>query len=275
MTGRGTALGAITLINATATGRGCALAVDAKTTATWRWQGDALDWRGMTDDALATQILHRIQQVLDRRDGAVIDCASPFPPSRGLKTSSAAAIAMARAGLDAAGHPLEGLDLEALCIDAAIAAGVTLTGAFDDQIAVARGGCHVTDNRQRSILATIPVEPLHVAIWVPFEAIPKSVVKHVDASSIAAPINAALEHALAGDLGAAITANGAAFHELYRAAGLPVTDAPVRVALQHGALGAGLSGTGPAVAALFEEDLDLPSVPGGQWHWTRSVEASP
>lgn len=270
MIGKGSALGAITIINATATGTGCSIAIDEKTTATWQWRGDSLDWRGMTDDALARAIYARACGALGRQ-GAVVDCGSPFPPSRGLKTSSSAAIAMARAAYDASGVTPDEAMLEAMCIDAAIEAGVTLTGAFDDQVAVGRGGCHVTDNKARKILQSIEVPTRHVAIWVPQQVLPKSALKSVDVSNIADEITAATKLALAGDVGAALTANGAAYHRVYKAAGLPVDDAPARLALEYEALGAGLSGTGPAVAALFDQRLDLPAIQGGSWMWGLTV----
>ncbi len=275
MIGKGSALGAITIINATATGRGCSIAIDEKTHATWQWRGAGLDWRGMTDDALASAVYRRIGLHLGRTDGAIVDCGSPFPPSRGLKTSSAAAVAMARAAFDAAGTTADQAALEDLCIDAAIDAGVTLTGAYDDQVAVGRGGCHVTDNQRRTIEASIDVPTRHVAIWVPLESIRKDALRGLDVTSIAPDIEAATRLALSGEVEQALTMNGTAFHALYHAAGLPVTDAPVKLALEYGALGAGLSGTGPAVAALFDQRLDLPAVPGGSWTWGLTVGPEP
>ncbi len=272
MIGKGSALGAITIINATATGTGCSIAIDEKTTATWQWRGEGLDWRGMTDDALARAVYARACAATGR-SGAIVDCGSPFPPSRGLKTSSAAAIAMARAAFDAADHHADEATLETLCIDAAIEAGVTLTGAYDDQVAVGRGGCHVTDNKARKILFSVDVPTRHVAIWVPQQALPKATVKAVNVSGIAGDIAEATKLAIAGDVGAALTRNGAAYHRVYKAAGLPVDDAPARLALEYGALGAGLSGTGPAVAALFDQRLDLPAIAGGSWMWGLTVGA--
>ena len=83
----------------------------------------------------------------------------------------------------------------------------------------------------------------------------------------------ALALAQAGRVAEAMTANGRAYHAAYAAAGLAVDDLPVRVALSRGALGAGLSGTGPAVAALFDRRVALPPVAGGTWRWTRTVPA--
>ena len=208
------------------------------------------------------------QEILGRDDGASIRTSSQVPAARGLKTSSSAAAAMLRA----AGIPES--NIEVASVEACMRAGVTLTGAFDDQVAVVRGGCHLTDNGAKRVLATLFTQPWHVAIWVPEQGIPKTEVAGIQATTIRDDILAAEDRLLADDIGSAMTLNGRAFQRLYAAAGLPVRDDPVDVALAHGALGAGLSGTGPAVAALFDDVVDLPAVEGGSWLWTRVQEAS-
>ncbi|MGB1585874.1 MAG: shikimate kinase [Thermoplasmatota archaeon] len=264
----GHAHGGVTVLNATATGRGCSLAVRGGVDAQWAWQDEGVIVQGAPDSRLAIACHAVAQEILGREDGASIQTQSQMPPSRGLKTSSSAAAAMLRA----AGVPESNLELA--CVEASLRAGVTLTGAFDDQVAVLRGGCHLTDNARKRVLAQIFTQPWHVAIWVPERAIDKAQLMDLDATAIEPEILAAEDRLLADDVPAALTLNGAAFHRLYQAAGLPVDDAPTRVALEHGALGAGLSGTGPAVAALFDRPVDLPDVPGGTWKWTQVQEAA-
>jgi shikimate kinase len=151
---------------------------------------------------------------------------------------------------------------------------VTLTGAFDDQAAVTLGGCHLTDNRRDAVLQTLPAERWHVAVWVPDEPLPKALLHGLDTAAAAKEARAAEHLATHGRIPEAMTRNGQAFTRLYAAAGLPVDGRAAEVALAHGALGAGLSGTGPAVAALFDAPTELPAVHGGQWLWTRTVEAT-
>ncbi len=262
--------GAITIINATATGRGCSLAVDLPTTASWTWSDDYA-WEGSTDDLLARAILERIAPLVGKEPLAHIDCASPVPPSRGLKTSSSAAAAMARAAIADANMRDAGIDIEQLCTDAAIDAGVTVTGAFDDQVAVTRGGCHLTDNRERRVLYDVDVPAFAVAIWVPDASIHKSQVRDIDAHVIHEDIETAEQHLLDGDIDLAMMQNSEAFMRLYRAHGLPVDHRPIDAARQAGANAAGLSGTGPAVAALFDAPARIPDVSGGTWIWTEAV----
>lgn len=276
MSGFGQAWGAVTIINATATGQGCSLAIDAPVEATWIWGGDGLRWDGSGDDRLAQAALAWMQDWLDRRDGATVSTSATMPPGRGLKTSSSAATAMVRAALHAAGEgdKIDADRLDGLCVDAATQAGVTLTGAYDDQVAVAHGGCALTDNAARRIVRRIPSPGRDVAVWVPDARIDKSALRSIDVAAARPGVQEAIRLLTRGDVAGAMSANSAAYMPIYQAAGLPVDDAPVQAAMRYGALGAGLSGTGPAVAAIFEGRTGLPDVPGGTWRWHRSVEAA-
>ncbi len=274
------AFGAVTILNATATGIGASLATDLGITATWEWQAEpGLRFHNDTgaDDSLA-QAVH--QQLAARLDGVVpggaeVSTRGGAQPARGLKTSSSAAAAMVLAGLHAANQAPSHNEVIALAIDAAVQAGVTLTGAYDDQVATVLGGCHLTLNPARRILQPLPIQPWHVAVWMPDEHIAKDLVKNLDVRPAMAGARRVVLLAQAGDLPGAMTENGRTFHRLYEAAGLPVTDEPTQVALDAGALGAGLSGTGPAVAALFEHPVDLAVVAGGTWTWQKAVDRRP
>lgn len=250
----GTAHAAITILNATATGHGCSLAVQGGITA--EWLDGPMEIIGAPDSKLVDEVAR-----LTGKTGK-ITISSTFPHARGLKTSSSAAAALLRA----AGHPEEGL------VDSAVAvcraAGVTLTGAFDDQCAVTLAGCQLTDNKRSKIIKSFHVPNWHVAIWIPDHNIPKSALANLDATVLAEPLEQAEGLLREGNIPEALTANGAAFLPFYQAAGLKLNPEPVTVAMDAGALGAGLSGTGPAIAAIFTEPISLTEVPGGTWHWT-------
>lgn len=273
MSATGAAHAAITVINATATGRGASLAVQGGVQATWAWQGSEVQLQADVDDRLAHAVHACMARELGRSDGASVTTQAAFPPSRGLKTSSGAAAAMIQAAARDAGRELEPDTVVDLAIEASRAAGVTLTGARDDQAAVVHGGCQLTDNHAGTTLERIPVEPWPVAIWIPDHSLPKSSIAAIDATPLRDLIDAAEQLLRMGDLPGALTANGAAYHRLYHAAGLPVTDAPVDAAVDAGAIAAGLSGTGPAAAALFPvgDDPEPRDVPGGRWVRTEVV----
>jgi shikimate kinase len=253
----GTAHAAITILNATATGHGCSLAVKGGITV--EWLEGATELHGAPDAKLVDAV-----SKLTGKTGH-ITISTTFPHARGLKTSSSAAAALLRA----ADHPEEGLIESAVAV--CRAAGVTLTGAFDDQCAVTLGGCHLTDNGRNKILKSFHVPNWHIAIWIPENNIPKSALVGLDASVLAEPLERAEGLLREGKIPEALTANGAAFLPFYQAAGLDLNPAPVTVAMDAGALGAGLSGTGPAIAAIFEAKTPLAPVHGGTWHWTVTV----
>ena len=77
---------------------------------------------------------------------------------KGLKSSSAAANAVALASTAALGKHLDDLELVKLGVDAAFDAKVTVTGAFDDACASYFGGIVVTDNLNRKIIKQMPVD---------------------------------------------------------------------------------------------------------------------
>ncbi len=267
--GHATALGAVSILNATATGVGCSLAINRTTSASWSRAPSA----GVHEDALVRAVVQFVARRHDWPAGMAPTVVCPFPPSRGLKTSSSTAAALLQAAYRAVGSELSDEALIQAAVDVSLAAGVTLTGAFDDQVAVVCGGAHLTDNRMRRVIEAMPTEPWQVAIWVPDEAIPKARLAGVNATSVAVQARAAEALARRGDLPGAMTLNGQIFTNLYRAHGLPVDDRPAEVALASGALGAGLSGTGPAVAALFDNRVRLSAVPGGTWQWAQVASA--
>ena len=270
--GRGRAYGAITILNGTATGIGCSLAVEAGTDATWQWTAAGtwkFDASPVSDDRLALALARMLDVEAGKTRGANVTCTSSWLAQRGLKTSSAAAAAMLRAALPGASDD----DVMQRAVAASRAAGVTLTGAWDDQAAVVRGGCHLADSRAGRILCSFDVPRWHVAVWVADVALPKERVAGVDVSRLAERANALARTLTEATVPETLTRNGELFHAAYAAAGLPVTDEPTRVALRAGALGAGLSGCGPSIGALFEAPVHLPPVHGGRWVWTRAVPA--
>jgi shikimate kinase len=270
VTGRGRAQGAVSIVNATATGLGCSLAIAARASATWSPAESGLKVEGAPDARLVEAVIAETFDLTGARGATVtVDC--PFPPSRGLKTSSSVAAALVRAAADSQGQRLEEDDVVQRSVAACLRAGVTITGAYDDQVAVVRGGCRLTDNTARRVVATPDVPAWAVAVWVPESAIPKDAARTVDVAALAPDVSRAVALVRRGDVAEAMTVNGRAFHRAYAAAGLPVDARPAELALEAGALGAGLSGTGPAVAALFDHPVELPPVPGGTWQWSRAV----
>lgn len=259
--GRARANGAISAVNAIVTGHaGASLGVALHTEAKVTLLEDVpevevvIDGEESENPTLARLVLKAVVARLGQPEwGGRVETTSTIPLSRGLKSSSAAANAVALAANQAferyEGRALSRSELLDACIEAALDAGVTITGAFDDASASLHGGLCVTDNRERKLLVRQEVdESLRVVLLVPATKTPTRSVKDLPYAPFA-PL--ALEaHLLArrGRWADAMTLNGLVCGALYS-----VPASWTREALAAGAVGAGVSGTGPAFAAVCRE----------------------
>ena len=254
MTGRAAALGAGTVLNALATGRGSAFAVDAETRATVDLGAGETTGEVADDPDADTTLVERCLDLTTARygdgEGGHVRTESEVPTAAGLKSSSAAANATVLATLDALGVPVaddpgrpsdEGavtrVEACRLGVAAARDAGVTVTGAFDDASASMLGGVTVTDNDEDALLARDEAD-WDVLVWTPPDRA-YSANADVERCAAVAPVARLVEElALDGRYEAAMTVNGLAF-----------SPAPA-VEAMDAAAGVSLSGTGPSVVAV-------------------------
>ncbi len=260
MEGTACAYGAATISNAIATGKGAAFGISLKTTATVR-----LNRTGIISGMIQgfpgedTRLIELCaEKVLDRFGlslGAQIETVSGIPIASGLKSSSTAANAVVLAAYAAAGKARKGLRLTDkqlldIAVDAALEAKVTVTGAYDDAAASFYGGYVVTDNDKRKIIKKGPMDKrLKVVLYVPKERAYTAKVDVDRLKLVSGPALLAWKEASCGDRYTALTANGL----IYSAALGCDTRIPL-AALEAGAVAAGISGKGPAVAALTKDD---------------------
>jgi len=255
--GKAVAHGAVTVINAISCGFGAALGIDLKTEALVRLTDNPgrIDGRIVSDPEesplLIEKVLRRVLRHfnVESEYGAYVETRSNIPIARGLKSSSVAANAIALAAFSALGREIDDLTIVNLGVDAAIDAKVTITGAFDDACASYFGGLVITDNYQRRILKQSKVENYAVLVYVP----PK---KAYTASSdvermklITKEAKAAHKLALSGEYWPAMTING-----ILHSSVLGYDPSMTLDALSAGAVAAGLSGKGPAVATVVAKE---------------------
>jgi shikimate kinase len=188
------------------------------------------------------------QLKLDKVYGAKVTTRSQVPIAVGLSSSSAAANAAVLATFAAAGKKPSAKTVLELGVDAALEAGVTITGAFDDASASFLGGGVVTDNLKRKILRRFEVDSkLRVLIHVPPKKLYTGKIDAKGIKKLANFVDVAHKLALSGDVLSALTMNGLIYS---RALG---HDPTVAIdALKAGAIAAGLTGKGPAVVAIVE-----------------------
>ena len=256
MKGHGVSGGALTVINAIATGFGSAFGIGLQTSAEvvlTAEPGVTLQVNGRDADArFAEGLLEAFKEAFPEADfaGAEVRTESDIPQSKGLKSSSAAANAILSASADAAGIRVNPLDLVRIGAKASISCGVSVTGAFDDASACMLGGLVFTDNRKMELIEhrRMP-EEYAVVIHVPDGEIPTLAFPKAEFISRAAEVSAAFDAARAGDVFSAIYENGRCVGET-----IGIGTITADRALQAGASAAGISGTGPASGILVKKE---------------------
>ncbi len=248
MKGFARAMGAATILNAVATWKGCAFGIELGTTAeveldrSDRIKGNIAG----IDDRLVVRCAEKVLEEFGLTLGGVVSTNSDIPVASGLKSSSAAANAAVLATLDAIGEEMDLIDAAKLGVAAAREVGVTITGALDDALASMLGGVVVTDNREMKLLKRERLES-DVLLLVPEKKL-FSRDTNVQRSKLIAPLaEIAFDLAMRGDYGRAMTLNGFIY-----CSALGLSSEPLLFALEAGAWGASLSGTGPSYAALID-----------------------
>jgi shikimate kinase len=250
--------GAATIVNAIALGKGAAFGVDLWTKAEVQLTDEPNVIAGeiTSDPAESTVLIERtVSRVfkhfnVEKRFGAKVKTWSNIPAARGLKSSSAAANAVALATVAALGEMLDDLEVVKLGVDAAFDAKVTVTGAFDDACASYFGGAVVTDNLKRKLLKRVALpDDLAVLFHVPSK---KAYTADSDVNKLKTVkplVEVAYKEAMEGNFWVALSLNGVIYSS---ALGYDVSVASD--ALAAGALAAGLCGKGPAVTAVVSSD---------------------
>ena len=259
MKGRGEARGAVTIVNAIAAGKGCAVGVDLRTWAEVELvPGEGVEVRmdGLPDEPVKLVELC-VQAVLERfsiKKRAMVRTGSQIPVSRGLKSSSAAANAVILAALDALQAEMTATDVLRMNADVSMSAGVSVTGAMDDAAASLLGGVVFTDNHARTLIRRERFDLCdRVVIAVPERMIRKSGLPRERIVLYRALAEEAFRLAWNGEYVKAMTLNSL----IYGAALGLDQELPIK-ALRAGAVASGISGTGPAVASFVDASSERP-----------------
>ncbi len=255
MNGLGTSGGAGTVINAFATGRGAAfglgLHVRARVEPARAWSVHAGRRRLPPQEArLGIETARAFAAEAGTRGPFQIWVESDIPAKKGLKSSSAVGVAVARAVLAQAEARVSAARLLRLVADAAVRSGTSLTGAMDDAAACLLGGVVFADNLHRRILKRrrLPLG-LHALLHIPPRTLATGSLDRKAFLPVAPMIEEAWDLALRGRLQDAMLLNTFAYAPIVR-----VRPAFTLRALTHGAYAAGLSGKGPAEVALVHDD---------------------
>jgi shikimate kinase len=249
--------GAISIVNAIATGKGSALGISLKVTAEVELQkGHGLRFiTGRNGDRLIKNIIQKtIPKETIESNMISIRVDSEIPIGYGLKSSSAVsnAIVLACSQIAREEDINDNTILEVAALSS-LEAKVSLTGAYDDATACYFGGFTVTDNYSRRLIRKERApENLYAIIILPSSTTRGDVRKLRNLSDIFID---AFRFAESGQYWKAMQLNG-----VLASAALSSSYAPAMAAMEHGALSASISGNGPSIAAVGNEDAIEPIV---------------
>ena len=143
MTGHGTSYGAISVMNAIPCGIGSTIGIRLRTEAEFKPSDTfaifLIDRPGMDDALVRTCVSRTFEAIGQEPFDYELTVRSDIPPSMGLKSSSSVCNAVISSVLDHFDIQWEPLDVIRLGVECAKECGVTITGAFDDEI-LALGG---------------------------------------------------------------------------------------------------------------------------------------
>ncbi len=281
MKGTGQALshGAISIVNAFPTGKGGALGVDLWTRAKVSLTKGLGQISGFissdpqeSNDLMVAVVKKTLEHYgYERKLQGEVVTSSNIPAAVGLKSSSAAANAVALATVSALGEELDDDKLVAVGVEASVESGVSLTGAYDDSFASYHGGAVLTDNERRRVEEILKVpRDIRILILVPPRKTRTGQLDRTRFAPIRRISELAYSEASNGHLWDAITLNGLSVASI-----LGEDPRPALSAIEAGAYGAGLSGKGPAVAAVVDENGLKPVRQAFEKFDGRIIEANP
>ena len=245
---RATVHGAISIVNALATCSGCALGISLRVTAEADLRsGEGIRSQTVNEKLIRNIVYNTIPKEILAENSVYISVESEIPMGFGLKSSSAVSDAVALACSKLVKEDIEDYVVLDRAVLASLDAGVTITGAYDDSSACYFGGFVVTNNRTHEIIHHQEApHSLSVIIFIP-NATRRGNMSKVDTMSNL--FGEAFKFAKAGEYWKAMNLNG-----MLLSTSLSAEYEPVLKAIQGGALAASISGNGPAIAAVSNEE---------------------
>lgn len=249
---RSTVHGAISIVNAIATGYGSALGISLKVRVEVELRkGNGILFQPEGGTPLLRNIINRsLPKQITKNNLLVIKVDSQIPAGMGLKSSSAVSSATALACTALVGNDLDDKIILNLAVRASLDAGVTITGAYDDSTACYFGGIVVTNNYEYELIQREEApSDLYAVVFLPSNNRYGNIRNLYLFSDL---FMDAFNLAKTRQYWKAMKLNG-----LLTASALSGDYKPILTALQRGALSASISGNGPSIAAVtYKEHID-------------------
>ena len=250
MTGYGISHGAVSVMNAIPCGIGSTIGIDLRTEATYEpAESTDIELVGrpeLSTDLVRTCVRNTLEVIGIEPEPYRLKVECAVPPSMGLKSSSAVCNAVISAVLDHYGARRDPVDIVRLGTVCAKECGVTITGAFDDACGCYFGGLVITDNRTNEILLSKEIPKYDVIICLPKRSILKSKVP-VDRYRVLKGEYESMVPLIENGYLEVMSRNGKHIESI-----IGKDNDIVERAMAAGALSAGITGTGPAIAIIAE-----------------------
>ena len=248
--GRGKANGAVSVLHAAGLGRGCSVGIQLSTEVSLIAGPASVpsDVHGILDSVMAVWA----ESGYPKPDDAGWEVNSEVPVGQGLKSSAALACAAAMALNEASWTALSDFDIVDIAVAAQRRAGCTITGSMDDAWAAISPGWRLVDPIQSardSILLEGDVDE-GLTVLIALRGPRQTKVRPDLFPDQKLLFERALASLSSGSVLAAMSANGMAV------AAVTGDDEALRIsnsAIARGAIAAGVSGSGPAIAIVCYE----------------------
>lgn len=244
--------GAVSLVNAIATGKGATLGIAAKVEAIVKAsEGHGIqievDNRNFSSRLVNKVVEYTVPKKDLEKNKIEISLSSEIPTGYGLKSSSAISSVVSLACNKMFRSKFSDNQVLIPGVEASIATKVSITGAYDDACACYFGGTVVTDNYNRRIIK-IQKTPTNIlaVVFVP-KSRKRGNIKNL--RNLEELFEKAWNLAKDGDYWNAMVLNGLATSSILNSDPKIISNL-----IENGALGASVSGNGPAIAAIVKKD---------------------
>lgn len=247
--------GAVSLVNAIANQKGATLGIDLKVEVTIETNpGRGISIQSENKSVSSRLINKTVEKIISKRDleqnKIKVTLSSEIPLGYGLKSSSAISSAVALACAKIFKSKLSDQQILLAGIDASIETKISITGAYDDACSCYFGGFNITNNKKKTRIhyEKIPTDLIAV-IFIPKNR-KRGNLKNLQILSTV--FDSAWELARKSKYWDAMIINGLATSVLLNSDPKIITSL-----VEKGALGASVSGNGPAIAAITKKENEI------------------